>query len=219
MAIQERGATVGAAVWWPYEVHRCGRQALALPVVAALLAYAAGSADSATGLLLGRSVLSCALPAAAALACAAVVARERMPELHLSLPTRYARTVARRLCWPAAVTASAAIVLVAALAATGRRALDDPLVLLWELTGLTSLLSGGAVWATARSGSAAPAAGLVTALVLAKLLLLDRVVSGAAQALPALLAGILLTVRALRALDPGRAGEPPRTPTTEGPRT
>ncbi|MFJ4825647.1 hypothetical protein ACIP5L_20485 [Streptomyces bacillaris] len=202
---------MSAAGWWPHEARRCGTQALVLPLVAALLAYAASTADTAAGMLLGRSVLSCALPAATALACAAVVAREPMPELHRSLPTRYARTVARRLSWPATVTVVTAAVLVTVLAATGRRTLDEPGALLLELAGLTALLSGGAVWATIRSGSAAPAAGLVTALVLTKLLLLDRVVPGTVQALPALLAGGLLTARALRALDRGREGALPRT--------
>ncbi|GAA3492351.1 hypothetical protein [Streptomyces cremeus] len=219
MTTQSKGSAPGAAAWWPHEVRRCGRQALVLPLAAALLAYTAGTADSAAGPLLGRTVLSCALPVAAALACAAVVAREHMRELHLSLPTRYARTVARRLSWPAAVTAVAAVVLVTALAATGPRAFDDPLVLLWELAGTTALLCGGAVLAAVRSGSAAPATGLVLALVLAKLLLFDRVVPATAQALPALVVGVLLTAGALRALDSGRAAEPPRTPTTEGPQT
>ncbi|MCZ1011829.1 hypothetical protein O1L68_39660 [Streptomyces lydicus] len=79
-----------------------------------------------------------------------------------------------------------------------------PMAVLLELAGLTVLLSGGAVWATVRTGSAASATGLVVAAVLAKLLLIDRVVpEGAGQALPALLAGVWLTALALRALGPG----------------
>ncbi|MEU9115107.1 hypothetical protein AB0D04_25795 [Streptomyces sp. NPDC048483] len=190
------------ATWWPHEVRRCGRQAYVLPVLAALLAYGAVAARAGDGMLLGRALLTCAPPTAAALACAAVVARESMVELHLSLPTAYARTVAHRLAWPAAVTGAAASAVTAVLAATGHRL--DLAVTVVELAGLTVLLGGCAVWATVRFGSAAAATGLVVALVLAKLLLIDRVVpEGAAQAVPALLAGGWLTTLALRALQPG----------------
>ncbi|MFE0253647.1 hypothetical protein [Streptomyces sp. NPDC059010] len=192
-----------AATWWAYEARRCGRQAVILPPAAALLAYLASTAGPGTGMLLGRTLLSCALPAATALACAAVVAREPALELHLSLPTPYPLTVARRLSWPATVTAFAAVALVTLLSVTGDDSLDPGSVLL-ELAGLTVLLSGAAVWATVRSGSPAPATGLVVAAVLAKLLLFDRVLpEGAGQALPELLLGALLTARALRALEPG----------------
>lgn len=197
-----------AATWWRDEARRCGKQAFVLPVTAALAAYAAaagGQGGPGGGIaVLGRSLLTCALPAATALACAAVVAREPMRELHQSLPTPYARTVARRLAWPAAATAVAAPALVTLVAATGRAL--DVAAALWELAGLTALLGGAAVWATVRSGSAAPATGLVVAAVLAKLLLVDRVVpEGAGQALPALFAGAWLTVLALRALGAGEA--------------
>lgn len=192
-----------AATWWAYEARRCGRQAVILPLAAALLAYLASTAGPGTGMLLGRTLLSCALPAATALACAAVVAREPALELHLSLPTPYPLTVARRLGWPATVTAFAAVALVTLLSVTGDDPLDPGAVLL-ELAGLTVLLSGAAVWATVRSGSPAPATGLVVAAVLAKLLLFDRVLpEGAGQALPELLVGTLLTARALKALEPG----------------
>lgn len=194
------------ATWLPHEVRRCGKQAVVLPVLAALLACVAMLAGPGGGTLLGRSLLTSALPAATALACAAVVARERLLELHLSLPTPYPRTVARRLAWPAGVTAVSALALVAAVRA-GNDGLNAGAVLL-ELAGLTVLLTGAAVWATARSGSATPATGLVVAAVLAKLLLVDRVVpEGAGRGVPALLAGSVLTVLALRALgDAARAG-------------
>ncbi|MDC0772902.1 hypothetical protein [Streptomyces sp. HD] len=192
-----------AATWWAYEARRCGRQAVILPLAAALLAYLASTGGPGTGMLLGRTLLSCALPAATALACAAVVAREPALELHQSLPTPYPLTVARRLSWPAMVTAFAAVALVTLLSVTGDDSLDPGAVLL-ELAGLTVLLSGAAVWATVRSGSPAPATGLVVAAVLAKLLLLDRVLpEGAGQALPELLVGALLTARALKVLEPG----------------
>ncbi|MFI7408982.1 hypothetical protein ACIBU0_09980 [Streptomyces sp. NPDC049627] len=192
-----------AATWWAYEARRCGRQAVVLPVLAALLAYVAYAAGPGAGMLLGRTLLSCALPAATALACAAVVVREPSPELHLSLPTPYPLTVARRLSWPATVTAAVAPALVTLLNLTGGHSVDTGTVLL-ELAGLTVLLSGAAVWATARSGSAAPATGLVVAAVLAKLLLIDHVLpDGTGRALPELVVGALLTARALKALEPG----------------
>lgn len=75
------------ATWWTYEVRRCGHQAVTLPVLAAVLGYVGVAAGSEDATLLGRTLLTSALPAATALVCAAVVAREPMPELHLSLPT------------------------------------------------------------------------------------------------------------------------------------
>ncbi|MFF9398830.1 hypothetical protein ACF1FX_02065 [Streptomyces sp. NPDC014646] len=191
-----------AVPWWAHEARRCGRQAFVLPVLAAITASAAVATGSGTGVVLDRALLSCALPTATALACAAVVAREPMLELHLSLPTPYPRTVARRLAWPASVTAAAVLVLVGLVAASGRQ--PGPLTTLLELSGLSVLLSGAAVWATARARSAAPATGLIVAVVLAKLLLVDRVVpEGVAQAVPALLIGGHLFSLALRALRPG----------------
>ncbi|MFF9345841.1 hypothetical protein [Streptomyces sp. NPDC014734] len=192
--------------WWIHEARRCGRQAFVLPILAALLAFTAVATGSGTGVVFDRALLSCALPTATALACAAVMAREPMLELQLSLPTPYPRTVARRLAWPASVTAIAVLTLVALVAATGHR--PGPVATLLELSGLTMLLSGAALWATVRTGSAAPATGLIVAAVLAKLLLIDRVVpEGAAQAVPALLAGGWLLLLALRALRPsGRPG-------------
>ncbi|WP_197349697.1 hypothetical protein [Streptomyces bathyalis] len=194
------------ATWLPHEVRRCGKQAFVLPVLAALLSCLAMLTGPGGGTLLERSMLTSALPAATALACAAVVARERLLELHMSLPTPYPRTVARRLAWPAAVAAVSALTLVT-LARAARDSLDVGAALL-ELAGLTVLLAGGAVWATVRSGSAAPATGLVVAAVLAKLLLVDRVVpEGAGQGVPALLAGSVLILLALRSLgDAGRSG-------------
>ncbi|MFI9625604.1 hypothetical protein [Streptomyces sp. NPDC052042] len=195
-----------AAPWRAHEARRCGRQAFVLPALAALAAFVTVATGSGIGVVLGRALLSCALPTATALACAAVVAREPMLELHLSLPIPYPRTVARRLAWPASVTAAATLVLVGLVATTGHR--PDPLTTLLELSGLTVFLSGAAVWATVRTGSAAPASGLVIAAVLAKLLLVDRVLpEGAAQGVPALVIGGYLFSLALRALRPGaRAG-------------
>ncbi|MGW1145065.1 hypothetical protein ACWD6I_08375 [Streptomyces sp. NPDC002454] len=188
--------------WWVHERRRCGRQAFVLPVAAALVVYAAFAAGPDDSMLLARSLLTCALPAATAVACAAVVARESLRELHGSLPTPYARTVARRLAWPAAVTVVTALALVAAVAAEGHA--REPGAVLLELTGFTVLLGGAAVWTTVRSGSPAPATGLVVAIVGVKLLLVDRVVpAGAGRTVPALLVGTGLMVLALRDLAPG----------------
>ncbi|MFF2330193.1 MULTISPECIES: hypothetical protein [unclassified Streptomyces] len=197
---------MAAASWWAHEARRCGKQAIVLPVLAALLASAAVAAGPGAGVVLDRALLSCALPTATALVCAAAVAREPMLELHLSLPTPYPRTVARRLAWPGSVASIAALALAGLVAATGHR--PGPVVTLLELAGLTAFLSGAAVWSAVRTGSAAPSAGLVVAVVLAKLLLIDQVVpEGVGQAIPALLAGAWLTALALRALGPaGRPG-------------
>ncbi|MGW4561587.1 hypothetical protein ACWEN3_03965 [Streptomyces sp. NPDC004561] len=191
-----------AATWWTYERRRCGRQAFVLPVLAALLSYTAVAAGPGGGMMLGRVLLDCALPTGAALACAAVVARDALLELHMSLPTPYPHTVACRIAWPAAVTAVTALALVTLVAATGHEL--DVWSMLLKLAGFTALLSGGAVWVTVRTRSAAPATGLVVATAMAKLLLVDRVVpDGAGQAVPALVAGIWLIALALRDLAPG----------------
>ncbi|MEU8568897.1 hypothetical protein AB0C51_11130 [Streptomyces pathocidini] len=198
-----------AATWWAHEARRCGRQAFALPALAALATYAAVATGPPGGTLLGRALLTSALPVGAALAVAATVAREPMAELHLTLPTSYPRTVARRLAVLASFTAVAAGGLVGLLAASGH--VVSPAVTLPELAGLTALLGGCAAWATAAIGSAAAASTLVVAACLAKLLLVDRMVpEGFAQALPALVLGAWLTALALRALaDGGRLGARP----------
>ncbi|MEV0982236.1 hypothetical protein [Streptomyces sp. NPDC049915] len=188
---------------WPHEARRCGLAALVLPCAAALVAWAAmATGDDPDGTLLGRALLTTALPAATALACASVVARETMTELHLTLPTRYPHTVARRLCAPTVLAVLAATALVGLLTATGRDI--RPATTLTELAGLTALLTGCAVWGTARRGSAGAGTALVIAVCLAKLLLLDRVApQGAPQGVPALAAGAVLTALALRTLADG----------------
>ncbi|MEV7441336.1 hypothetical protein ACFWA6_19215 [Streptomyces sp. NPDC060020] len=201
--------------WWRYEIRRCGKQAAVLPLVAAALAYAAvggthgAGPGFAGGALLGRTLLSTALPAATALACAAVVVREPMTELHLTLPTPYARTLARRLAWPATVATASAVALLTAAVLAGLPLDPGGPVMLLQLLGLTALLSGSAVYVTVRSGSAAPATGLVVAAVLAKLLLVDRVLpEGLTQALPALLGGAVLAGMALRTVTPPNEAGP-----------
>ncbi|MFF9130361.1 hypothetical protein [Streptomyces sp. NPDC014806] len=191
---------------WVYEARRCGLAALALPCAAALVAWAAMVTGGTDGTLVGRALLTTALPAATALGCASVVAREAMTELHLTLPTRYPRTVARRLCGPTGLAALAAAALVGVLTAAGRDI--HPGAVLTELAGLTALLTGCAVWGTARSGSAGTGTALVVAVCLAKLLLVDRVApEGPPQGVPALLAGAALTALALRTLaDAERSG-------------
>lgn len=187
---------------WVYEARRCGLAALALPCAAALAAWAAMVTGGAHGTLLGRALLTTALPAATALACASVVAREAMTELHLTFPTPYPHTVARRLCAPTALAVLAAVALVGVLTAAGRAI--HPATVLTELAGLTALLTGCAVWGTARRGSAGTGTALVVAVCLAKLLLVDRVApEGPPQGVPALLAGALLTALALRTLADG----------------
>ncbi|OUC99540.1 hypothetical protein [Streptomyces swartbergensis] len=191
---------------WLHEARRCGRGALTLPLLAAVAAWAATATGPEGGGLLARALITTAVPAATALACASVVAREPMAELHLTLPTSYPRTVARRLCWPAGATAVAAVVLAAALTTADRPFATA--ALLAELAGLTALLTGCAVWATVRAGSAGAGAGLVTAVCLAKLLLIDRIAPhGAPQGLPASMTGLALTALTLQALgDAERSG-------------
>ncbi|WP_016906186.1 hypothetical protein [Streptomyces xiaopingdaonensis] len=184
---------------WAQEARRCGRTALLLPVLAAVAAFAAFSAGPPEGTLLGRLVLECALPVATALACATVVVREPMAELHMTLPTGYPRTVTRRLTLVGEASAVSALLLVAALLATGSS--PAPAATLVELLAHTVLLSGTAVWSAVRFGSGAAATGTVAAVVVAKVLLLDQAVPQATVQAPwALLVGGALFLLALRTL-------------------
>ncbi|MEE1786414.1 hypothetical protein PUR71_26435 [Streptomyces sp. SP17BM10] len=188
-----------ATPWLIHEARRCGLPALALPLLAALAAAGAAAAGTGTagGTLAARTLITGTLPVATALACASVLAREHLLELHLTLPTPYPRTVARRLAWLGTTALLGTTVLTAVAATTAQ----DPVRTALELLGTTLLLSGCALRLTARTGTAAPAAGLVVALALGKLLLVDHAVpDGPARAVPAAVLGALLITTSLRGL-------------------
>jgi hypothetical protein len=134
---------------WRHEASRLGWVAPAAPALAILLTVAgallvggngAGRTQVSSVLLTGLEAL---LPLAVALVAASVVAAERARELHLSLPTRYATVLGRRLVLLGGATAVIAVafsvVLWSADLWTGPSPLTSPLVwappVLW-LTGL-----------------------------------------------------------------------------------
>ncbi|MFI5493477.1 hypothetical protein [Actinoplanes sp. NPDC051859] len=168
----------GWLLWW-YDARRCSRQLMGMLAVTAALWCAAQLAQ-------GISWLGAALvPLAGALCAAAIVARERLVELHLSLPVSLVRTVGRRL------------VLVAALLLAGNALLS---VRLNGWAAAVMLIATAAyVGAATRSVSAASTA--VLGVWLGHLLIVDRMLPGSLQLVPLLIAAgglVLLTVLRLR---------------------
>jgi hypothetical protein len=155
---------------WRYEARRCGRQLWILPVVTAALWFAAPVA------YWGAWLTAALVPLTAALCTAAIVARERLVELHLSLPVPLARTVGRRLA------------LVAGLLAAGATALSAG-AQVWVTAALLIAVAALAGAAT-RSMSTASTAVLVAWL--GKLLLVDRLLPGPSQVVPLLVVTAVL---------------------------
>lgn len=141
---------------WRHEAGRlgwaaCGAPVLAVLVAAVLAALAAGNGaprpQVSLALVTGLEAL---LPLAVAMAAASVVATNRARELHLSLPTRYATVLRRRLVLLAGVTSAVAVAFSAVIWAAG----------LWSETPVTT---SPLVWA-------APAAWLASLAIFATLL-------------------------------------------------
>lgn len=156
----------GRLALWRYELRRSGYAALALPPATAVAAGTAGA--NVAGL--ARPVLAAyAVPLVAGLVAASVVARERLVELHLSLPTRFAVTLTRRLLLTTVATGAA----VAAVAvAPGGGAPDGAIMGLLAAFSL-AMIALGAVTA-ARWRAAGPASAVVVAGWLGKLLVIDQ---------------------------------------------
>ncbi|MFC6016114.1 hypothetical protein ACFP2T_07895 [Plantactinospora solaniradicis] len=138
---------------WRYESRRAGWAAGAAPpaallvtAVMALLARSGGAGHDQVGQLL-LTGLEAILPLTVGMAAVTIVARDGCRELQLSLPTRYASTLGRRLGVLGLVGAACAVTFSAGLWLfgwwTGPGILASPLVwappMLW-LTGLTVLL-------------------------------------------------------------------------------
>jgi hypothetical protein len=138
---------------WRYESRRAGWAAGVAPPMAllgalilAMLVGSGGASDGQVGqfLLTGLEAL---LPLAVSMTAVTIVARDGCRELQLSLPTRYARTLGRRLGVLAAAGAASALVFSAGVWLAGRwtgpQILASPLVwgppALW-MTGLAVLL-------------------------------------------------------------------------------
>ena len=194
---------------WSYEARRAGPAALALPLLAAggivAVSIAVSAAHQATtqgaGLTMVRLVAD-VLPVTVGLAAAAVLGRERLLEVHLSLPTPYPVTVRRRLGVLGVVALIAATATLAVLDAAGQwtHPAHGPLALLVP-AGPAVLMAGAGAWAGARWQSAAAASTTVIGVWLGQLLVWDRFV-GIWQLNKVLLAavGAGLLVAALRRL-------------------
>ncbi|WP_189329072.1 hypothetical protein [Actinoplanes ianthinogenes] len=168
----------GWLLWW-YDTRRCGRQLCVLLAVTAALWFTAP-------LVYWGSWLTAALvPLAAALCAAAIVAREPLAELHLSLPTSLARTLGRRLILLTGLL----------LAATTLLAVRD---YVWATA---ALLIATAAYTAVATRSVSTASTAVFGVWLGKLLVVDRMLPGGLQPVPLLVAAaglILLTVLRLR---------------------
>lgn len=110
---------------WRHEAGRLGWATGCTPVVAvvavaavAVLAAGDGAGRPQVSLVL-LTGLEALLPLAVAMAATSVVATDRARELHLSLPTRYATVLGRRLALLAGATAVVAVVFTGVLWAAG----------------------------------------------------------------------------------------------------
>lgn len=134
---------------WRHEMRRLGWVAPAAPALVVLVAVAGALLANGNGA--GRSQLSgvlltgleALLPLAGTLAAASVVAVGRVRELHLSLPTRYAVVLGRRLALLGGATTAVAVVFTVAVWSAGFWYGPTPLLspLLWapSTVWLTSL--------------------------------------------------------------------------------
>jgi hypothetical protein len=168
---------------WAHEARRLGPATLALPVlgaagIAALAVFerhtwtAANPPDATTA-----RFVAYVMPVAVGLAGAAVIPRERMLELHLSLPTSFPLTVYRRYAVLGTLSLVATAAVLAQLVLTG--AWDNPargVAALLIAGGPAALLLGVGAWAGARWQASAAASSLVLAAWLAQVMVWDRFV-------------------------------------------
>jgi hypothetical protein len=173
-----------------HEARRSGSSGLLLPVAAAV---AIATLVPTTGTaVVGGFLVGNAMPAVGGLAAAAVAANDTAVELHLTVPTPYGVTVARRLSVPVASTVAATAVLIAVLA--GAHALRDPTGTVIGALCCTLCLVGVAAYAAARWRSAGAASAVVIVAALVKVLVLDQLVRA-----PGLQSALLLTAAAVLA--------------------
>lgn len=149
---------------WRHEAGRLGWAACASPVLAVVVAVAAAGLAATNGasrpqvslaLLTGLEAL---LPLAVAMVATSVVATSHARELHLSLPTRYATVLSRRLSVLAGCVVAVAVVFSALIWAAGLWSgpplIASPLVwappVVWlaSLAILTALLTRSLLLAT-----------------------------------------------------------------------
>lgn len=183
-------------MWW-HEIRRGGRVVLSLPVIAGL---AVDLFVGPVGGFAARALVGYVIPIVAGFAAAAIVAGETMAELHLTVPTPYQLTLARRLGLLVLTTQVGTALAVGGSAWLG--AVPHPVAVGVAVTGFNVAMIGLATVAVVAMRSAAGASAVVFAGWLAKILLVDQAVrSGAMQGVllaAAAVACCLTTVRLLR---------------------
>lgn len=194
---------------WGYEARRCGPTGLALPwlgaiAIALVSAAVAGANHDGTAAGAGMvRLVALVFPITAGIAAVAALGREQMAELQLTFPTRYRRTVLRRIALLAATTTAAAAALVLVLAAQDQwdHPAHGPLALLVPL-GPAALFIGAGAWALARIRSVGGASVAVVGAWFVELLFLDRLVGvWQVNRVLLLLAGAGLTIVTVRLFD------------------
>lgn len=161
---------------WRYEARRAGWTLLAAPLTALLLGVAVALLAAYNGaprtqvrqlLLAGPEVL---LPLAVGMAAVSLVARDGCRELQLSLPTRYAVTLGRRLGILTLVGAVGALLFSAGLGLAGLWAGPGPLASTLVWLAPTLWLTGVAVLAGVLGRSVVLATTVVATVWLGELL-------------------------------------------------
>jgi hypothetical protein len=196
---------------WIHETRRCGRAALSLPlvcavvvVVASLLAAQGEGPPGAVAAGMIRLVAD-VFPMTVGMAAVTALSRERAVELQVTLPMPYALTVLRRLALLAAVTTVAATGVVVWLVQANQwdHPARGPLSLLVPL-GPAALLIGTAALAGVVLRSAAAASAIVLGTWLMQVIVLDRIL-GTWQLNRVLLGlgGVALTLSALGRCEDG----------------
>lgn len=164
-----------------FEARRCGVMTLMTPVIVAALILGASrlaAGGEGTPEMVGVGMVRLVadvLPVTVGLTASSALTRERMIELHLSLPTSFAVTTMRRVGLVLAAATVASVVAIGGLMlnhqwwhpATGATAILVPI-------GPAVLLVGVACYAVTMLRSAAASAAVVVAAWLAQLLILDR---------------------------------------------
>lgn len=188
-----------------FEARRCGIATLLTPLVVAAgilgasrLAAGGEGTPEMVGVGMVRLVAD-VLPVTVGLAAASALSRERMTELHLTLPTSLIVTILRRVGLILAAATVASAVAIAGLMtsrqwwhpATGATAMLVPL-------GPSILLVGVACYSTTVTRSGAASAAIVLAAWLGQLLILDRFL-GVWQMNRLMLAGLGLVALAMAA--------------------
>ncbi|AFT99094.1 hypothetical protein [Nocardia brasiliensis] len=183
---------------WRYEIRRCGLGVLApTPLAGVVIGIALVAFD---GAMILRTVALEVVPLTAGLVTAAVLGRERMLELHLTVRTPYPQTVVRRLVLVGA-SVCGAVASIGALGWSAAAVAAGPLLVSTPAFALA--LISVATFVVVASGSAAGASAIVVTVWSAKLLVLDQIMRGvwAQAAVAVTLAALFAWAAAVRVAD------------------